>query len=73
MAGDLTRCLDRVRVHHDQLLVVDAQTADRPARGSESIACRSRPLIAVDLVGLPEAQRVRQPWQPVQILMLLAP
>ena len=73
MPSDLTRSLDSVRVHHDQLLAVDAcpdpLINQRVRDRVERTAHRDRRLPA-HLPGLPEAHGVRHSGEPVKPLVL---
>ena len=74
VARDLPRPLVPVDVHDHELLTVGADPdplADQRVRNRVDRVPHRDGRLAVDLAGLPEAQRVRQAWQPVQMLVLL--
>ena len=74
MAGNLLRPPQLIDVHHDQLLSLGADPeslADQLDAGPSRSHRRPRRLLGDRPFGSPEAQRVRHPRQPVQMLMLL--
>ena len=74
MPGDLPRPLQFIDVHRHELLTVGADPdslADQRVRDRVDRITDPDRRLAVDLAGLPETQRVPQPRQPVQMLVLL--
>lgn len=73
MARDPPRPPIGVDVHDHELLALGADQdalADQRVRDRLDRIPHADGRLAVDLAGLSETQRVRQPWQPVHVLVL---